>query len=41
MSMIDIQTKNIGLEIAYERSIDIIKKLMKHHIGYNNTIISN
>ena len=38
--MIDILTKNIGLEIVHGCTVEILKKLITHHIGYNNTIIS-
>ena len=41
IGMIDIQTKNIRLEIVHERTEIILKKIIKHHIGYNNTIISD
>ena len=41
VGMIDIQTKNIWPEIVHERTVEILKKLITHHIGYNNTIIND
>ena len=41
IGLIDIQTKKIRLELAHERNENILKKIIQHHVGYNNTIISD
>ena len=39
--MIDVFTKNIRVELVLQRNTEIIKKLVLHHIGSNNTIITD
>ena len=39
VGMIVIPTKSIRLEIVHKCTEEILKKLIKHHNGYNNTII--
>lgn len=39
--MTDVFTKNIRVELVLQRNIEIIKKLVLHHIGRNNTIITD
>lgn len=37
--MIEIESRNIRLELVHEHSTEIIKKIIIHHFGYNNTLI--
>ena len=39
--MIDIESKNIRLELVHEPSTEILKTLILHHIGYNSNIITD
>ena len=41
IGLIDIGTKNIRLELVKQRNTEIIKKIILHHVGKNNTIISD
>jgi len=41
IGLIDIQTKNIRLELAHKCNENILKKIIQHHVGYNNSIISD
>ena len=39
--LIDIRNGNVRLELVNELNTEIMKKIIKHHIGYNNIIISD
>ena len=41
MVLIEINCKNIQLETVNDRSSDILKTIILHHVGYINTIISD
>ena len=41
VGLIDIGSKNIPLELVKQRNTDIIKKIILHHVGWNNNIISD
>ena len=41
IGLIDIENKNIRLELVNQRTTEIIKKIIIHHIGKNNTIITD
>lgn len=41
IGLIDIGTKNIRLELVKQRNTEILKKIILHHVGKNNTIISD
>ena len=37
--LIDISNGKVRLEVIKESNADIMKKIIKHHVGENNTII--
>jgi len=41
IGLIDIQARRIRLKVVNERTEQIINKIIKHHIGINNAIISD
>ena len=41
IGLIEVETKKVRLEFVNERSEEIIKKIILHHVGKNNTLISD
>ena len=41
VGLIDISNGKVRLELVKERNADIMQKIMKHHVGENNIIISD
>ena len=41
IGLIDIESKKIRLELVKERSAEVLKKIILHHVGFNITIISD
>ena len=41
IGMINTVTYNFRIEAVYERNSDIMQKIIKHHIGIGNSIITD
>lgn len=41
IGLIDVESKKIRLELVKERSSEVLKKIILHHVGINNTIITD
>ena len=41
IGLIEVESKKIRLELVKERSSEVLKKIILHHVGINNTIITD
>ena len=41
IGLINVESKKIRLELVKERSSEVLKKIILHHAGINNTIITD